>query len=179
MIEKAKVFATEAHKGQIRKNSNTPYIVHPVRVAETLRAAGFKQEVICAGYLHDVVEDTAYELSDIEREFGEDVKEIVAAHTEDKSKSWFERKSHTIETIKTASFEAKALVVADKLDNLQSLQHDLEREGDKVWSHFNAGYDDQKWYYQSIVENMEYGLSREEIPAFFSNYRKLVKQTFD
>jgi (p)ppGpp synthase/HD superfamily hydrolase len=179
MIEEAKSFATKAHAGQKRKNSNVDYIVHPIRVAETLRQAGFQEEVICAGYLHDVVEDTDIELSDIERRFGRKVKRIVAAHTEDKSQSWDNRKKHTIDTVQIAPLEIKALIVADKLDNLQSLNEDLEREGDTVWRHFNAGYEKQKWYNESIVEVMEKGIDKEDIPAFFHTYRKQVKQTFD
>lgn len=179
MIEKAKIFAAEAHKGQKRKNSNTDYIVHPERVAESLLKAGFRPEVVCAGYLHDVVEDTSYTLKDIEKAFGEEVKALVDAHTEDKSKSWQERKSHTIQSVREGSLEIKALIVADKLDNLQSLSQDLEVYGDKIWSNFNADYQHQEWYYQSVAEVMGVGLKEKDVPAFFHTYRKLVKQTFD
>ncbi|MCA1012492.1 HD domain-containing protein [Halobacillus halophilus] len=179
MIEKASRFAAEAHRGQKRKNSNTDYFVHPERVADSLLKAGFRQEIVCAGYLHDVVEDTSYTLQDIEKEFGLDVKALVEAHTEDKSKSWQERKSHTIQSVREGSLELKALIVADKLDNLQSLITDLEVNGDKVWSNFNADYRHQKWYYQSVAEVMEVGLKEKDVPAFFNTYRKLVKQTFD
>ncbi|MGI8316315.1 HD domain-containing protein [Halobacillus mangrovi] len=179
MIEEAKAFAAKAHAGQKRKNSNVDYIVHPIRVAKTLKEAGFPEEVICAGYLHDVAEDTDYDLSDIERRFGTEVKEMVAAHTEDKSQSWNARKTHTIETLRDAPLEVKALIIADKLDNLQSLSEDLEQEGDAIWIHFNAGYEKQKWYNESIAEVMEEGLEAEEVPEFFHTYQELVKQTFD
>ncbi|ARI79031.1 HD domain-containing protein [Halobacillus mangrovi] len=179
MIEKAKTFAAKAHAGQKRKNSNVDYIVHPVRVAKTLKEAGFPEAVICAGYLHDVVEDTDYDLSDIESHFDTEVKVMVAAHTEDKSKSWNARKTHTIETLRGAPLEIKALIIADKLDNLQSLRKDLEREGDAIWTHFKAGYEKQKWYNESIAEVMEEGLEAEKVPEFFHTYRELVKQTFD
>lgn len=179
MIEKAKTFATEAHEGQKRKGSDTDYIVHPTRVAKTLQQAGFRDEVVCAGYLHDVVEDTSYEMKDIEREFGTEVANLVAAHTEDKTKTWDERKQHTIDTLRRASNEIKALIIADKLDNLQSLKEDLHHKGEAVWKHFNAGFEKQKWYNQSIAEVMDEGLSHDDTPDFFHTYRKLVKQTFD
>ncbi|WP_309545135.1 HD domain-containing protein, partial [Halobacillus trueperi] len=57
MIEKAKAFAAKAHQGQKRKNASEDYVVHPIRVADLLKQAGFREELICAGYLHDVVED--------------------------------------------------------------------------------------------------------------------------
>ncbi|WP_226585591.1 HD domain-containing protein [Halobacillus litoralis] len=179
MIQKAKIFATEAHKGQKRKNSSEDYIVHPVRVADILQESGFNEALICAGYLHDVVEDTNYTLLDIQRTFGRRIKELVAAHTEDKSQSWKKRKQQTIEVVKHGSLEVKALIIADKLDNLRSISKDLQNSGPGIWRHFNAAQDQQKWYYTSIAHVMEHGLSSNLIPSFFDQYRTLVKQTFD
>lgn len=179
MIEKAKAFAAKAHQGQKRKNASEDYVVHPIRVADLLKQAGFREELICAGYLHDVVEDTSYTLKDIEREFGRDIRDLVAAHTEDKSKSWQERKQHTIDTVREASLELKALIIADKLDNLRSLQQDIETYGNEVWKNFNAGPDAQKWYNQSIAAVMTNGLNPEEVPDYFCEYKHFVEQTFD
>ncbi|QAS52594.1 HD domain-containing protein [Halobacillus litoralis] len=179
MMEKAKAFAEEAHRGQKRKSSNEDYIVHPIRVAEILKEAGYRDAVICAGYLHDVAEDTEYSLDDIEKEFGVTVKNLVASHTEDKSKSWQERKQHTIDTVASGSEEIKALIIADKLDNLRSLKKEMDIHGEVVWNFFNAGYDSQKWYNESIAKAIETGHSKNGAPLFFFDYRKLVKQTFD
>ncbi|MFD2923389.1 HD domain-containing protein [Halobacillus naozhouensis] len=178
MIEKAKQFAEKAHQGQKRKNSDTDYIIHPIQVAATLKSAGYREEVICAGYLHDVVEDTMYELADIEREFTKKVRDLVAAHTEDKSKSWQERKQHTVDNVRMGSLEVKCLIVADKLDNLLSLEKDFERDGDALWKHFNAGYLQQKWYNTSIAENMTKGITSGDIPEFFHVYQETVDRFF-
>ncbi|MFS0674785.1 HD domain-containing protein [Ornithinibacillus sp. 179-J 7C1 HS] len=178
MKEKAKDFATRAHAGQKRKNSNDDYITHPIRVAERLEKEGFSDELVCAAYLHDVVEDTIYEIEDIEKHFGKKVAEIVAAHTEDKSKSWKERKTHTIETIKYADKEVKFLIIADKLDNLLGLEKDLTVNGHKVWDNFNAGVEEQKWYNESICQNMYYGLESHDIPPYFQEYEELVRRVF-
>src|SRR5690625_3415242 len=178
MKQQAKNFAEKAHKGQLRKASDTPYITHPIRVAERLENAGFSEEVVSAGYLHDVVEDTPYEMEDIHQLFGPHVAELVAAHTEDKSKSWKERKQHTINTIKHAGKEVKYLIIADKLDNLLSLEQDLKIQGEAVWNHFNAGFEKQKWYHQSILKNMHAGLAQEEIPAYFREFEDAVKRVF-
>ncbi|MFD2044287.1 HD domain-containing protein [Ornithinibacillus salinisoli] len=178
MKDDAKAFAEKAHEGQKRKNSDAPYITHPIRVAERLEQAGCSEELVCAGYLHDVVEDTVYEIEDIEEKFGTTVAELVAAHTEDKSKSWQERKQHTIETIKTAKKEVKYLIVADKLDNLLGLEKDLKEQGDVVWEKFNAGMDKQAWYNRSIAENMYQGLKKSEAPSYFMAYEEAVKRVF-
>ena len=59
--EKAKEFAIKAHKGQVRKNEkDKPMIMHPISVAELLEEYGYDDNVVAAGYLHDVVEDTKY-----------------------------------------------------------------------------------------------------------------------
>jgi guanosine-3',5'-bis(diphosphate) 3'-pyrophosphohydrolase len=179
MKEKAKEFATRAHAGQKRKNSNMDYITHPIRVAERLEKEGFSDELVCAGYLHDVVEDTIYEIEDIEKLFGKRIASIVAAHTEDKSKSWKERKQHTIDTIKDADKEVKYLIIADKLDNLLGLEKDLEEQGPAVWDKFNAGVVEQKWYNKSIAHNMRTGLSNYEIPDYFNEYEQVVSRVFD
>ncbi|WP_010098227.1 HD domain-containing protein [Ornithinibacillus scapharcae] len=178
MREKAREFATKAHAGQKRKNSNDDYITHPIRVAERLEREGFSDELVCAGYLHDVVEDTIYEREDIERLFGIKVADMVAAHTEDKSKSWKDRKQHTIDTIKQADKEIKYLIVADKLDNLIGLERDLKMLGPSVWKNFNAGIEEQKWYNESIAQYMKNGLHEHEIPAYFLEYENLVKKVF-
>src|SRR5690625_4625847 len=127
MQEKALSFAKQAHKGQFRKNSKDPYVTHPIRVASLLKKANASTELICAGYLHDVVEDTPFTLDDLRYHFGSRVTELVQSNTEDKTKSWLERKQHTIDTIKYAEKEVKYLIVADKLDNLLSLEKDFQK----------------------------------------------------
>ncbi|MFD1850833.1 HD domain-containing protein [Oceanobacillus bengalensis] len=178
MIEKAKAFATNAHMGQTRKNSNDAYITHPIRVAQRLKDCNFSDELVCAAYLHDVVEDTPFNIDDIDREFGPAVATLVAAHTEDKTKSWKERKQLTIDTIKSADKEIKYLIVADKLDNLLGLEKDLLEQGDTIWRKFNAGPDKQKWYNESIAKNMYTGLKDDEIPGYFKEFEEAVKRVF-
>ncbi len=76
VLEKAVNFAINAHKGQKRK-SGEDYVIHPILVATIVaRIAGDKSMVI-AGLLHDVVEDTNFELQDIKKLFGDDVSNLV------------------------------------------------------------------------------------------------------
>lgn len=176
--EKVLAFATHAHEGQIRKSTGTPMIKHPIRVAQTLEEAGFAPEVVYAGLLHDVAEDTIYTLEDIANEFGQKVADLVAGNTEDKSKTWEERKQHTIDWIKEAPLDIKALIVADKLDNLRSLAEDYETLGEEVWTHFKRGKEQQKWYFASVAANATAGVNETEIPAFFHAYSALVQSFF-
>ena len=121
--EKAKLFAINAHMGQVRKNEkDKPMIIHPINIGQILKEYEFDSNVIAAGYLHDVVEDTKYEEKDILNKFGSDIASLVMGASEpDKSLSWEERKQHTIDTIKNLSLRHKAVVCADKISNLEVL----------------------------------------------------------
>ncbi len=173
--DQALQMAMTAHAGQTRKNSIEPYIEHPKRVAEILRTAGFREEVVIAGLLHDVVEDSPIQNEEIRAQFGKEVAEIVAYHTEDKSLTWEERKQHTIDTLKNAPKEVQALIIADKLDNIQSIIKQYKELGDQVWNAFKRGREQQSWYNHAIVDAL--GRSDNE-PAYFQIYRELVQQFY-
>ncbi|MGN1031260.1 MAG: RelA/SpoT family protein [Butyricicoccaceae bacterium] len=68
--------AAAAHKGQVRK-SGEPYIIHPVSVAEIIVEMGLDTDSICAGLLHDCIEDTTFQFKEIEEKFGTSVAELV------------------------------------------------------------------------------------------------------
>ena len=69
-------FAAKCHEGQTR-SSGEPYIVHPVAVAYILLELGMDTDTLCAALLHDVVEDTAATLDDVQKRFGHDVAMLV------------------------------------------------------------------------------------------------------
>ena len=97
MIDEAIEFATKAHAGQFRKGTKRPYIVHPVEVADIVATMTQDEEIICAAVLHDTIEDCEGITEEVLREkFGERVASMVALESEDKSKSWEERKGATI-----------------------------------------------------------------------------------
>jgi (p)ppGpp synthase/HD superfamily hydrolase len=155
IIEKALQIASQAHEGQYRKHTKIPYITHPVAVGMILLKAGYGEEIIAAGILHDTVEDTQLSLRDIEATFSEKIALIVAGCSEpDKSLSWEERKEHTIEFLKTASEDIRAVACADKLHNIKSIMRDFEKVGEEVWERFNRGRNQQEWYYRNIVASL-------------------------
>ena len=176
--QKALEFATMAHEGQTRKGTGKPMIGHPINVANILEKAGFPVEVVAAGFLHDVVEDTKYTMDDIVQLFGLEVARVVAGNTEDKEKTWEERKEHTIDWIKEAPLDVRALIVADKFDNLKALVADHERLGESVWSLFKRGKEFQKWYFSSVAANMLVDIGDVEVPEFFFEYQELVHSFF-
>jgi hypothetical protein len=102
--------------------------------------------------LHDVIEDTDGTYEEIEELFGQDVAELVGEHSEDKSKSWDERKQYAIDELKVAPIRVKMLVLADKVANLRSMCIDFKKCGYELWERFNAPWDKQAWYYSGIQD---------------------------
>lgn len=158
MLQYAIQVALEAHKGQKRKGTSIPYIVHPVEVGIILGQNGAEEEVIIAGILHDTVEDTDLTLEDIERMFGTKIRDYVEGVSEPQKGTpgvtWRDRKEHTIEYIKGAKLEVKLISCADKLSNIRSIYNDYINIGDGLWDRFNAGYDEQKWYYINLTKSL-------------------------
>ncbi|MFA6408218.1 MAG: HD domain-containing protein [Candidatus Paceibacterota bacterium] len=155
LVERAIAFAVRAHEGQMRKEAPTPYIVHPVRVAILLARYGFSDEVVAAGLVHDVVEDTNISLEDIRRELGGAVAELVAPVTHDDTLSWIEKKKAYIESVREANDEVKAIATADKIANAESLLGAHKREGVAVWRYFNAEKEKKLWFEESMLAMLQ------------------------
>ena len=119
MLEKARLFALEAHAEQ--KYGDQPYIVHLEAVVAHLHA--YSDEAKIVGYLHDVVEDTNVSVTDIENSFGLFIAECVAIVTDEPGTNRRERKQKTYAKMAKVSGKTQlALVVkaADRLANLDA-----------------------------------------------------------
>ena len=170
-------FATERHAGQTRKGTNIPSILHPLEVLQILYSMRADTELLIAGVLHDTVEDTDTTLEEIRERFGADVADLVASNSEDKSKTWDERKQHTIEMLRGANHRVKQLILADKLSNLRSIAYDYRKVGDKLWERFNAPASKQAWYYGGIDDALN-SLQYTDCKDAYWEYVGLFKDVF-
>jgi len=178
-FEKAVTFAARAHRNQVRKGTDTPYIIHPYMVACILWQQQCAEHVVIAGLLHDTLEDTDIHLQDIITAFGEHIAHIVNECTEpDKKLPWKIRKQHTIDKVRNASPEVKCVVCADKLHNLYSLEKSFKESGDEMWQYFNSNYQSQKWYLESIVKSLFENLSSDDKLPLFKELDRRVKSFF-
>ncbi len=126
MIRKAREFATRAHAAtdQRRKYTREPYIVHPAEVARLVTSVSDDMAMICAAWLHDVVEDTAVSITEIEFEFGDDIAQLVADLTDVSTPADGNRKKRKLidlEHTQAASPRAKTVKLADLIDNSSSI----------------------------------------------------------
>ena len=91
ILERAYRRAVIQHSSQRRK-SGEPYIIHPLAVAQILADLGMGPLVVAAGLLHDTVEDTSYTLTQLSKDFGEEIAQLVDGVT-----SWLNRRQLTLQ----------------------------------------------------------------------------------
>lgn len=177
MIEKAIAFATREHEGQFRKGTDRPYIVHPLEVGKIVASMTDDEEVISAAILHDTIEDCKGITEQVIcREFTEKIANLVSQESEDKSKTWLERKQATITFLKQASREAQIISLADKLSNMRDIDRDYPVYGEKLWQRFRMK--DKTvigWYYKGVRDSLKDSLA--QFPAY-KEYCELVKKIF-
>lgn len=180
-VDKAFWYAVRAHRGQKRKDGVTPYIQHPVEVAEIAGTMTTDSRVIAAALLHDVIEDTPVKMHDLIRVFGVHIADLVADATENKrpleppEETWVKRKKEMILRIGGASKEAKIISLADKLSNLRSIKKNLGEQGEVVWTWFHQDKEKQAWFYRAMREQYT-GLKS---TAAWKQYDNLVKELFE
>lgn len=155
LIEKAALIAFVGHAGQVRKDGGSPYVIHPYMASLKLAKHGFKDHVLAAALVHDVLEDTLVTASQLEELLGREVVEIVQVLTEDKSLEWEVRKEKYIEAIRHASVEVKAVSAVDKIHNLESLFAAYLAQGPEIWKVFNRGRESKCWFERAMLQALQ------------------------
>ena len=181
MIFKAIAFAAQAHTGQYRKGTKIPYISHPLNVAETLIRMGCSEQVVIAGLLHDTLEDTPVTEDTVQEMFGRDIALLVKSVSEPSKReyAWEERKAHTLKHLEAAPWEVLILSLADKLDNIRSIQNDHAMMGEQVWLRFKRPREKQQWYYKRLAGIFSERLIDDASLPLVSDYCALVRLVFD
>jgi (p)ppGpp synthase/HD superfamily hydrolase len=121
---KALHFAADKHRDQRRKDVEaSPYINHPIEVAEILARVGGVTDIVTlqAAILHDTVEDTNTTPEELEEAFGPEVRGVVEEVTDDKLLEKVDRKRLQIEHAPHVSERAKLVKLADKIANVRSV----------------------------------------------------------
>ena len=115
--------AAARHGGQRRDVDDAPFILHPLEVGALLSGRDHDDEVVAAGLLHDVVEDTDASIDEVRARFGDRVAGIVAAVTEDPAiADYEERKAALRDAVSVAGADARAVYAADKVVKARELR---------------------------------------------------------
>jgi len=120
IIERAQRFAEIYHAGQLRDDGDTPFIVHPDKVAHILMQITTDVNLIAAGWLHDVVEDTDVTYEQLRAEFGADIADLVMEVTHEGQAD-----SHGYYFPRLKTQRGIMLKFADRLSNLSDMDDDV------------------------------------------------------
>ncbi len=191
-LRRAFCFAREKHRGQFRKGSRIPYLIHLIRTWGYVRQMNDRTPVQMAALLHDVLEDTEAVYEELEREFSPEIAELVAGESEKKregipaGETWKVRKQETLERLKSLEEEAGTaenpapmqIAFADKLANLYSMAYEYRLVGDRIWEKFNQKDKNMhRWYYGSMGEVFARFFGERE-PELWRDYRDYYEEVF-
>lgn len=121
-------FAFKHHNGQKRKYTNQPYIIHCIEVADIVKSVQCTDAMVCAAYLHDIIEDTNVTFEDLVSEFNHCIASLVyqvsdISKPEDGNRAT--RKAIDLNHLAQASPSAQTIKLADIINNTKNIiQHD-------------------------------------------------------
>ena len=163
-FDRALLYATHVHGGQVRKATSIPYIAHLLAVAATVLEYGGDEDLTIAALLHDSVEDQGGKarLNDVRNRFGERVARIVEGCSdsladtgkgEPKADAKTRRQAY-LAHLREADEDNLRVSLADKVHNARAILRDLRKQdvGEKIWSRFSQPKEQTLWYYRSLAE---------------------------
>ena len=166
LLDRAIVFAVQAHHNTERRGKGFPYIVHPMEAVEIVATITADQELLAAAALHDTIEDTDVTVEQIREAFGERVAELVHAESDqlngevftggaNESETWHQRKQAAIDRLAAASHDAKIVAMGDKLSNMRAIWRDYQTKGDELWNIFHVkDKDSHEWHYRGLAASL-------------------------
>ena len=162
-FDRALLYATHVHGGQVRKETVIPYVAHLLAVSATVLEYGGDEDQAIAGLLHDVVEDQGGEprLNDIRNRFGDRVADIVQDCSDSMAdtaagqpkEDWHVRKERYLRHLHTLNEGTLLISLSDKVHNARSILRDLRKEeiGELVWQRFSQPKERTIWYYEQLA----------------------------
>jgi (p)ppGpp synthase/HD superfamily hydrolase len=166
-FDRALLYATHVHGGQVRKGTPIPYIAHLLAVAATVLEYDGSEDMAIAALLHDAVEDQGGEprLSDIRNRFGDRVADTVRSCSDtvvnssagQQKEDWHTRKKRYVEHLNLVDQDTLLVSLSDKIHNARSILRDLRRPeiGKAVWDRFKNSRKDTLWYYRELAKSFQ------------------------
>lgn len=124
VISSAESFAKAKHAGKFRKDGTTPYSKHLQDVVNRLKSLGvIDSELLCAGWLHDILEDTDVTFDEIYEQFGNKTAVIVTSLTKDTTLPRKQREQAYVKQLRESSHDAKIIKICDISANLSDIKN--------------------------------------------------------
>ena len=155
-FDQALLMASSAHRTQLRKGTQIPYVSHLLAVTSLVLEMGGTEDEAIGALLHDLVEDAGGRaaLEEIRAAFGDDVARIVDANSdayELPKPEWTTRKKDYVAAIAHKRPDELRVSLADKLHNGRAILLDFRTHGDELWQRFSGrGAAPILWYYRAL-----------------------------
>jgi (p)ppGpp synthase/HD superfamily hydrolase len=156
LFARAYALAAEAHASQRRATDQALFLDHVLEVATLLHDAGFDDELVAAGLLHDAVERGTLTENRLRTEMGEIISSLVLGLTEDRAiESFAERKEALREQVKAAGARTITIFAADKLSDIRGLCSGIELYSDSIEARMRTTIEGMAGHYRESVEMIE------------------------
>lgn len=160
--------AAFAHRNDVRKGTDIPYVSHVFGVMHFVSQVTDDEDVLIGALFHDIFEDVPEEYSaeQMAADFGARVVGLVRGVTkEDSIGSWQGRADAYLAHLREAEEGSVLIAAADKLHNLLSIHADLDTIGDDLWGRFNSPVERQVWWYRSVCDVVQERLPGNQLGA--------------
>ena len=166
LLDRAIMFAIQAHHNSERRGKGFPYIVHPMEAVEIVATITPDQELLAAAALHDTIEDTDVTVEQLRAEFGDRIANLVHAESdqingelfngENEEETWHARKQAAIDRLAAAPHDAKIVALGDKLSNMRAIWRDYQVKGDELWKIFHCSDKAaHEWHYRGLAASLK------------------------
>ena len=185
LLDRAIVFAVQAHHNSERRGKGFPYIVHPLEAVEIVATMTTDQELLAAAALHDTIEDTDVTVEQLREVFGDRIANLVHAESdqidgvlfngENEEQTWHARKQAAMDRLAKASHDAKIVAMGDKLSNMRAIWRDYQTKGDELWKIFHCSDKAaHEWHYRGLAES----LKELEDTFAYQEFVRLINEVF-
>ena len=155
LLDRAILFAVQAHAGTERRGKGFPYIVHPMEAMSIAATITADQEILAAAALHDVVEDTGVPLEQIRSLFGDRIARLVDTESDrlGEGLDWRTRKEDSLRRLREATRDEKIVAIGDKLSNMRAIARDYTSMGEVFWDRFHIKEKSvHGWRYHALLD---------------------------
>jgi len=179
-IRKAVSYALYYYKDLKRKTSNQPYIAHALETLLITSTMTSDESVLITSILHGIIKNTNANISDIKRNFGNDVALNLIyitnmAENFENNKEWSETQKNILYKLENAKVDIKIIILANELSNLREIDRDFKTYKDGVWNKFSEEIKQQHiWYHEEMLTK----LKELRLNNAYEEYQKLIYMNF-
>ena len=185
LLDRAILFAVQAHHNTERRGKGFPYIVHPMEAMEIVASITPDQELLAAAALHDTVEDTDVTVEQIRAEFGDRIADLVHEESDqidgqlfdgrNEEQTWHARKQAAIDRLAMASHDAKIVAMGYKLSTMRAIWRDYQLRGDELWTIFHVkDKASHEWHYRGLA----HALSELSDTFAYQEFVRIIDEVF-